>query len=683
MGSLRRLVAPIALFALAVLAAPASADEAQDLRDLVVRLGKIGSCTSPSFSPDAKRLAVLCSLSGLPQVWTVPVEGGWPNQVTALDDQISAVEWSPIDPDVLAFSLAPGGGLNEQIYVVQPNGLSLQRITDGGKVNNRFQGWTPNGEYLILGSNRANAGSMDSYLFHLGRGRLRLASVNNGIGSISDVSRDGRWGLVERVKSRGDSNVHLVGLKQRADLPLTPHEGPANVGNSRFSPDGQTVYLASDLGRDRIALARLRLEARPGAPSTSREEAAESEEEGEYEGYERGKEAAPPADVKAGALEVIAGRDDADLGAFEVTEDGKTAALVWNVAGEAQLSFLDLATLKETPGPDLPGALASGMDFSKDGNLLALTLSGANLPADVWVLDRTSGKVRQVTFSPHAGIVLDSLVAPKLVKLKAHDGLELSGWLYRPPGQSGTGAGTAAGPVVINFHGGPEAQERPNFNPTYQALLSRGISVLAPNVRGSTGFGKAFVNLDNGEKRIGALQDVKACVDYLVGEGIADPKRIGIMGGSYGGYLTMVGLTEYPELFAAGANLYGMINFETFFSHTEPWMAAISTIEYGDPATQKDLLRRLSPIHKVDRIKSPTIVLHGANDTNVPVVEAEQTVESLKKRGIPVEYVLFPDEGHGFRKTTNRVRSTVAVVEWFDRYLNPEAGEAPRPAGGK
>ncbi|HJX29735.1 MAG TPA: S9 family peptidase, partial [Thermoanaerobaculia bacterium] len=382
-------------------------------------------------------------------------------------------------------------------------------------------------------------------------------------------------------------------------------------------------------------------------------------------------------------LEVIAGRDDADLGAFELTEDGRTAALIWNVAGESRLSFLDLATLKETPGPDLPGALASGMDFSKDGRLLALTLSGANLPSDIWVLDRASGQIRQVTFSPHAGIVLEALVAPELVKFKAHDGLELSGWLYRPPGQAGGRSEAAAGPVVISFHGGPEAQERPSFNSTYQALLSRGISVLAPNVRGSSGFGKKFVNLDNGEQRVGAIQDIKACVDYLVGARIADPKRIGIMGGSYGGYMTMVGLTEYPELFAAGANLFGMINFETFFSHTEPWMAAISTSEYGDPATQKDLLRRLSPIHKVDRIKSPTIVLHGANDTNVPVVEAEQTVDSLKKRGIPVEYVLFPDEGHGFRKTPNRVRSTVAVVEWFDRYLNPKAGETSRPAGRK
>jgi len=665
---LRRVLAPLALLAFWA-AVPASAAD-DDLTELVTRLAKIGSCGSPSFSPDAKRLAVICNLSGLPQVWTVPVEGGWPTQVTALDDQVTGVAWSPTDPDVLAFSLAPGGGLNEQVYVVRPNGLSLQRITEGGKINNRLYGWTPDGKYLRLGSNRGNPGSIDSYIFHLGLGHLRLAAVNQGSGSFEDVSEDGRWGLVQRVKSRGDANVSLIGLRQRADVLLTLHQPPGSFGHPRFSPDGRTVYLLSAQGRDRVALARVRLAARSGSRE-EREEAEKGEGEEEEEREERAAGEEAPVFWKVEPQEVIAGRNDADLSTFALTEDGKTAALLWNVAGESRLSFLELATLKETPGPALPGALASGLEFSKDGRLLAMTVSGSNLPADVWVVDRPSGALRQVTFSPHAGILLEALVAPKLVTFKAHDGLELSGWLYRLPGE----AGVKAGPVVVSFHGGPEAQERPSFNATYQALLARGISVFAPNVRGSSGFGKRFVNLDNGEKRVDAIKDIEDCVGFLVGQGIADPKRVGIMGGSYGGYMTMVGLTEYPELFAAGADLYGMINFETFFSHTEPWMAAISTSEYGDPATQKELLQRLSPIHKVDRIQTPTIVLHGANDTNVPVVEAEQTVESLKKRGIPVEYVLFLDEGHGFRKTPNKVRSTVAVVEWFEKYLKDAGGK--------
>ena len=620
----------LSLFLAILVAAPSAFAADDELSALVSRMARIGSCTGPSFAPDGKRLAVVCNLSGLPQVWVVSTAGGWPTQVTALDDQVSGVGWSPKEPDVLAFSLAPGGGLNEQIYVVRPDGLALQRITEGGKVNNRLGGWTSDGRFLSLGSNRANPGSLDSYLFDVPRARLRLVAVNPGVGALTDVSRDGRWGLVNRVKSRGDGNLYLVGIEERGETLLTPHEPPGAFGGGTFSPDGRTVYLTSNKDRDRVAFARVRLDA-AGKP---------------------------------GPIEVVAGRDDAELDQYEITEDGKTAALVWNVGGRSELAFLDLATGKETPGPKLPGDLVGGLDFSADGRQLALTIAGSTRPADVWVLDRASNEIRQVTFSPHAGVALESLVAPELVQLKAPDGVPFSGWLYRAAGKQGPG------PVVLSFHGGPEGQERPNFNSTYQALLARGISVFAPNVRGSSGFGKTFVNLDNGPLRVGAVRDIKACVDWLVDQKVADSKRIGIMGGSYGGYMTMAGLAEYPDLFAAGANLFGVVNFETFFSHTEPWMAAISTVEYGDPATQKDMLRDLSPIHKVNRVKAPTLVLHGANDTNVPVVEAEQVVDSLKKRGIPVEYVLFPDEGHGFRKTPNRVRSTVAIVEWFDRHLN-------------
>lgn len=627
----KREVLALAVLSALLLAPAGSASAEDDLERSVAMMAKIGFASSPSFSPDGSRVAFVTNLSGLPQVWVMPAAGGYPVLVTAFDDPVGFVEWSP-DGQWLAFNVAPGGGLNEQIYVVRPDGTGLRRLTEGGKENNFLGDWTHDGRHLHFSSNRRNPASTDSYLLDISNGQARMVAENRGVGGIIDVSRDGKFAVISRLINRGDNNLYLVSLSDGRESLLTPHEGPGTFGGAQFSPDGRTVYFASNKDRDLIALARVRLDA-GGQP---------------------------------GPVEVVAAREDAELSGGVMNEQGTTMALLWNVAGRSELSFLDVKTGKTTAGPRLPAEIAGALEFSKDGRRLAMTLSGASAPSDVWVLDLGSKEFARLTRSPHAGVDLSKLVRPELVRYKAHDGLELSGWLYRPHGASGPG------PIVLSFHGGPEGQERPGFNSTYQALLSRGIAVFAPNVRGSSGFGKKFVNLDNGALREDGVRDIKATVDYVVSAGVADPKRIGIMGGSYGGYMVMAGLAEYPELFAAGANLFGVVNFETFFKHTQPWMAAISKVEYGDPDKEADMLRRLSPIHRVDRVKAPTIVLHGANDTNVPVVEAEQVVENLKKRNVPVEYVLFPDEGHGWRKTPNRIRSTVQIVKFFDKHLRVE-----------
>lgn len=595
----------------------------------VALLSKIGLCVSPSFSPDGARLAFISNLSGLPQVWTVAAAGGWPTQVTALDDQIYGVAWSP-DGAWLAFSLAPGGGMNQQVYLVRPDGTGLRRLTDGGAENNWRGPWSHDGARLAIASNRRTGAAMDVYLVDVATGAWEMVAEQNGIGEIVDISRDGRFALLDRMVNRGDNNLFLCDLDRGSEIILTPHAGTATFGGATFAPDRRTVYLASNDDRDLAAFARIALS----------------------------------EDGQPGAIEILAARDDAELDHFTLSEDGAIVALAWNVAGRSELAFIDLASGALTPGPALPSELISQLVFSKDGRRLALNASGATAPLDIWLLDRQLGRLSQLTHSPHAGIDLTALVRPELVRFGAHDRLELSGWLYRPRGASAPGA------VVLSFHGGPEGQERPGFNSTYQALLAQGISVFAPNVRGSSGFGKAFMNLDNGPLRVDAIADIQSCVEYLLHAGVAEQGRIGIMGGSYGGYMTMAGLATFPDLFAAGANLFGVVNFETFFAHTEPWMAAISKVEYGDPDTQLDMLRELSPIHKLGRVKAATLVLHGANDTNVPVIEAEQVVEQLERQAVPVEYILFPDEGHGFYKTANRIRSSVAVVRWFARYLS-------------
>ena len=600
--------------------------EADTTRALVAAMARVGYATAPTFAPDGKQVAFLTNISGSPQVWRIAVTGGYPEMVTSLDDPVQAVAWSPTG-DWLAIQVAPGGGLNSQIYIVRPDGTGLKRLTEGGKTNNWLGDWTGDGRFLAVSSNRESPDAMDCYYFSIAP-EVRRVAKNKGIGEISDTTRDGRFALVSRLVSRGSDDLYLVDTADGREVLLTEHTGPGTFFGV-LSPDGQTVWLGSNLDRDLVAFGRVTVSGGKAAP-----------------------------------IEILASRPDAELEDLRIDSRGRTIALSWNVAGRNELELYDVASGSRRRVEALPAETIATLEFSPDGSKLVFSASGASDPRDLHVIDTETTQVTgRLTTSPRAGVDLASLVRPELVRYPAHDGLELTGWLYRAKGTK------SPGPVVMSYHGGPESQDRPLFRSDYQALLSRGITVLAPNVRGSTGFGKQFVNLDNGALRVNAVHDIKSTIDWLVKSGIADPKKIGIMGGSYGGYMVMAGLAEYPNDIAAGANLYGVVNFATFFANSEPWMAAISTIEYGDPATQGEMLQRLSPLTKIDRVVSPTIVLHGANDTNVPVIEAEQVVENLRRRGVPVEYILFPDEGHGWRKTTNRIRATVEIVNWFSKYL--------------
>ena len=599
---------------------------ADDLETKVARMARIGAMTSPSFSPDGTRVAFLSSLSGSPQVWVVSSEGGWPDQVTALDDPVNAVRWSP-DGSQLALQVAPGGGLNEMIEMVRPDGTELRQLTPPGKATNWLGRWSRDGKFLTMASNRRSADAMDDYVIDAASGAMRLVTQNVGIGTYSDISRDGRYAILNRLRSRGDNDLFRVDLKDGSEV-LLSHHTPPGTFEAMFGADADTIWMLTNKGRDLAALGRVKIK-----------------------------------DGKAGEIETVVSRDTAELEGLSVDDAGRQILLAWNVAGRSELSLVDLATGKEIARPRLPRELLGDVELSHDGKLVAATLSGAAAPSDLWVAPTATLQFRQVTRTPHAGVDLTTLVHPELIEYSAPDGVKLSGWLYRPR------KGSAPYPTVFSYHGGPEGQARPSFNGQVQALADEGIAVFLPNVRGSAGFGKAFVNLDNGALRVNGVKDIKASSDALVSRGISDPQRLGIMGGSYGGYMVMAGVTEYPDLFKAGADLFGVVNFETFFARSEPWMAAISTIEYGDPKTQQKMLYDLSPIHKLDRVKASMIVLHGANDTNVPVVEAEQVVNGLKARGIPVEYILFPDEGHGWRKTPNRIRSAVAVTRFFAEKL--------------
>ena len=449
-AAMRTLLLPFLLVALGMsnAATAPAAGAGDDLTATVTAMARIGRTYGATFSPDGSRLAVISDLNGSPQLWVVPTGGGWPTLVTTGQDPVGAAEWSPAG-DWLAFTVLPGGGLNSQVYVVRPDGTGLRRLTDGGKENNWLSRWTWDGRQIVISSNRRDPASMDSWLIDVARGTFREIARNPGIGSVTSISADGQRMLLSRLRSRGDDNLYLLDLEKGADILLTEHKPPA-LFEGEISPGGRTVYISSNKDRDLFAFYRIPI----------------------------------GADGKPGAWELLAERADAELDGFSVDDRETLASLTWNVAGRTELELLDLRTRARTPVA-LPSELSGAGRFSRDGTKLALTVSGSTRPPDVWVMDVASRALHQVTRTSHAGVDLDELIKPELVHFTAHDGLPLSGWLYRPKN------GRGPGPYVLSFHGGPEGQEVPAFRADYQALLSQGIGVFAPNVRGSSGFGKA------------------------------------------------------------------------------------------------------------------------------------------------------------------------------------------------
>jgi dipeptidyl aminopeptidase/acylaminoacyl peptidase len=375
--------------------------------------------------------------------------------------------------------------------------------------------------------------------------------------------------------------------------------------------------------------------------------------------------------------------DDGRMFAYTINRDGFSEVYVRRIEANGKLSgSIAPVTL---PGKGVVG----GLEFSKENRKLAFAFNGARYNSDIWLYDTSARNIAQITHSSRAGIPQTSFIEPELIRYKTFDGREIPAWYYRPQNSSAkagsikevkvtTRNGTlppmvstigfeSSGrtnlfasannnlPVIVSVHGGPEGQEAAGFNPTYQYFLARGYAILAPNVRGSTGYGKTFTHLDDVRKREDSVKDLAAAVDWLKASGGADPKRIAVMGGSYGGYMTLAAITLYPDLWAAAIEMFGIANFETNLTNTSGYRRKQREREYGTLANDLEFLKSVSPIYKVNRIRAPLMVFQGRNDPRVPYTEAEQIVKALRDRNAPVEYTLFPDEGHGFVKLPNRI----------------------------
>jgi dipeptidyl aminopeptidase/acylaminoacyl peptidase len=359
---------------------------------------------------------------------------------------------------------------------------------------------------------------------------------------------------------------------------------------------------------------------------------------------------------------VVLYRPDADLDGYALRSDG-TVLAEWTVAGVTELWVHALSDGSPVHRIDLPEPVMPGWSLAADGASMIAELTGPRAPRALWQVALDGGGTPTPLPSMPRRPSPDLLVSPVLHEYPAPDGTALSGWLYVPPGVHGPNR------TVLSFHGGPEAQERPDYGPVLQALVAAGFTVFAPNVRGSTGFGRSFMTADDGPAREESFDDVRTTVEELVAAGIAVPGRVGAHGWSYGGYLTLVALARWPGLLAAGVTGAGMSDLRTFFAGTEPWMAAASVTEYGDPVADRDLLARLSPMTHLERIADPVLFLHGDRDTNVPAAESVQAHQALQALGKTSDLLLLPGEGHTIVARDHLIELCERVVAWFDRWL--------------
>lgn len=567
-------------------------------------LATIGGASSPSLSPDGTRVAFLSDLSGQPQLWAMDAGGGFPELVASMPEGVNAAQWSP-DGQWIAFA---SGMKTSQIYVIRPDGRDLRQVTNSNG-RNVMTYWTDD-NLLPLNVARATTPGMESSLYDPATKTSRVIATHPQFGVVIDVSCDGKRSILLRRDGARRTTLIASGSATRV---LFSHEDDEQTVPRFASCAADEMLAVTNLGRDKSVLVRIRGE----------------------------------------AMETLWSREDAELSGAALTHDRTRAALVWNRAGSEELGLLDLRTGRREIVP-LPVRVIDGASFSHDGMRLVFSGSDARRPLDIWLYDLRTSSARQLTRSGHAGVDLDALVQPELVGFRASDGLELTGWLYRA---------AAPGRAVISLHGGPALQETPELNPDYQALLSAGISVFAPNIRGSAGFGKAFVRLDDRERRPNAIADVKAAAEWLAAQKLAEPQRIGVMGESYGGWLTLAVTSRHPKLFAAAVDQYGMLDLKRMAGEAVPEVAPMLRAEYGDEA----MLERFSIDRKA--LRTPTLILHGAQDGIVSPWHSNQAVAALRANRVPVEYIVFPDEGHGWRKTHNRVRAALAVTAWFERWL--------------
>ena len=597
-------------------------------------LASSGGAGGARLSPDGSQVAFTWSITGEPQLWTVSAEGGQPRRLT-YGNGITFFRWTPGEPRLL-YGADNDGNEQEAYYVITADGLResvLMPATAGGF--RRFGDFVSGASRIVYASTERNQLDFDIYTADAESGASRIVYQGRFGFFAHDVSPDGRYAVVSETVGEDSDNLYLLDLSMGDIEAISTPERRANhtSGGFAWKQDASGFYLASNVGREFAALWLYDLE----------------------EGFQLVEETSN--DVES---VFVCGRDDRYLG--------------WSVneGGYSQLFVRDVTTGSLLDTPSLPEGVY-GLDCQGEPARLAITVSGWRAPGTIHVWDLPAGETREVFTPSLAGLDPQRLVRPESVTMPARDGVQLQGLLYLPDDASRRGAGPP--PVVFLVHGGPTGQSRPSFDAVAQYHVDRGVAVFEPNVRGSTGFGHTYVTLDDREKRLDSVRDLVDMLAYLDEDGRVDASRAAVVGGSYGGYMVNAVLANFPGAFVAGVSLFGVADWITALEIASPALKASDRIEYGDINEERwrDFYRDNSPIRQADRIRVPVLYSHGVRDPRIDIAETETMVRTLRANGVEAPFIRMPDEGHGWRRLSNRLFYYRRQAEFIEEKLGLSA----------
>ncbi len=596
------------------------------------------SYSGASFSADESRLLVSSDVSGVWGVYSMPVSGGEAAPLTDSAGPVFAQSYFPGD-DRFLYTGDQGGNELNHLYVGSDGAGDVPEgtvdLTPGENVRASFAGWGSDGGAFFVRTNERTPFAMDLYRYEApppGTWDFKRHRVfeNDGTFNLGDVSDDGRWLALDRLNSNDDSDVYAYDLESGRLVHASSHEGDVEHSSGGFTPDSAQLYYGTN-------------------------------EHGEYAqvwSY----------DLESGTRELVLAADW-DVFGVSFSETGRYRVSAINEDGATAVEVLDTETGAPVELPALPAGDVAGVRFSTSDRLMAFYLSSDRAPSDLYVYDLDQGgEAIRLTESLNPEIDIEDLVTTEVIRYPSFDGLEIPAILWRP---HGTSAENPA-PAMVWVHGGPGGQTRRTYRAEIQHLVNQGYVVLGVNNRGSSGYGKTFFHMDDKKHGEVDLQDCVWARTWLESQDFVDGSRVGIIGGSYGGYMVAAALAFEPEIFDVGIDIFGVTNWIRTLESTPPWWQAQKVAllgELGDPATERERLHRISPLFHASNIVRPLLVIQGANDPRVLQVESDELVEAVRANGVPVEYVLFPDEGHGFRNRVNRIEASERYAAFLAEHL--------------